>query len=99
MAEIRVTSNELKSKADMLQQYNTQFRSEVNTMTGYEAELAGMWEGEAQAAFRRAFNDDKAKMELFASNIDRYVEALRIDAAKYEEAEAKATEIASTRRS
>ena len=99
MAEIKVTSSELKSKADMLQQYVTKFRAEVDKMVGYEKDLAGMWEGEAQAAFRNAFNNDKAKMDQFALNIDRYILALRTDAAKYEEAENKATQIASSRNS
>lgn len=99
MAEIKVTSGELKSKADALQQYVTKFRSEVDKMVGYEQDLAGMWEGEAQAAFRKAFNDDKAKMDQFALNIDRYILALRTDAAKYEEAENKATQIATARNS
>ena len=67
-------------------------------MVGYEAQLAGMWEGEAQKAFRKAFNDDKLKMERFALNIDKYVMALREDAQKYEEAENKATNIATERK-
>ena len=57
-----------------------------------------MWEGEAQKAFRKAFNDDKLKMERFALNIDKYVMALREDAQKYEEAENKATNIATERK-
>lgn len=98
MAEIKVTPSELKSKADMLQQYNTSFRSEVQKMVGYESQLASMWEGESQKAFRAAFNADREKMERFAANIDQYVQALRDDAQKYEQAENAATQIATTRK-
>jgi len=98
MAEIKVTPRELRSKADELERYNRSFRNEVEKMVGYEAQLAGMWEGEAQKAFRKAFGDDKLKMERFALNIDKYVMALREDAQKYEEAENKNTGIATQRK-
>lgn len=98
MAEIKVTPRELRNKATDLENLNRKFRAEVEKMVGYEAQLASMWEGDAQKAFRKAFNDDKLKMERFALNIDKYVMALREDAQKYEEAENKATDIATTRK-
>lgn len=98
MAEIKVTPSELRKKADELERYNDSFRKEVEKMVGYEAQLATMWEGESQKAFRKAFNDDKLKMDRFALNIDKYILALREDAQKYEEAEARATDIATTRK-
>lgn len=99
MAEIKVTLRELRSKADTLEQLNRRFRSEVEKMTGYEAELAKMWDGDAQKVFRTEFNKDKEKMERFARNIDKYIEALREDAQKYEDAETRATNIATQRKS
>lgn len=99
MAEIKVTPRELRNKADELERLNRSFRNEVEKMVGYEAQLAGMWEGESQKAFRKAFNDDKAKMDRFALNIDKYIMALREDAQKYEEAENRATSIATERKS
>lgn len=98
MAEIRVTPSELRAKADALEGLNRQYRQEVEKMVGYEADLASMWEGEAQRAFRSAFNTDREKMERFAQNIDQYILALREDAQKYEEAEQKSASIASTRK-
>lgn len=98
MAEIKVTPSELRKKADELERYNASFRKEVEKMVGYEAQLATMWEGESQKAFRKAFNDDRLKMDRFALNIDKYILALREDAQKYEEAEARATDIATTRK-
>lgn len=98
MAEIKVTPQQLKQKADTLEGLNQKFRSEVEKMVGYESELASMWEGEAQKAFRTAFNNDRSKMDQFAQNIDRYVLALREDAQRYETAENAATNIATTRK-
>lgn len=98
MAEIKVTPSELRNKAEMLRQYNAKLRSEIQNMVGYESSLAQMWEGEAQKAFRAAFNTDKDKMDRFASNIDLYIQALEEDARKYEEAEQKATSIATERK-
>jgi len=99
MAEFKVTPSELRNKALTLRNLNQQFRSQVTAMIGYEQQLAGMWEGEAQRAFRKAFNDDKQKMDRFAENIDKYIQALETDAAKYEEAEQKNLGVASTRKS
>lgn len=98
MAEIKVTPQQLKDKATTLETLNRKFRSEVEKMVGYEQQLAAMWEGEAQKAFRKAFNDDKLKMETFALNIDKYVMALREDAQRYETAENAATNIATVRK-
>ena len=100
MAEIKVTPQELKTKAETLQQrLNTQFRSEVEKMVGYVSQLNGMGEGEAKEAFNKAFNDDKAKMDLFAQNIDKYAQALIESAGQYESAEQMATSLASQRSS
>ena len=98
MAEIKVTPQQLKEKANDLESYNRKFRSEVEKMVGYEEQLAGMWEGEAQKAFRKAFNDDRLKMEQFALNIDTYVLALREDAQRSATAENTATNIATARK-
>jgi WXG100 family type VII secretion target len=98
MAEIKVTPQVLRQKAEELRNYNAQFRAEVQKMIGYEAQLASMWEGTAQQAFRRAFNTDRAKMDLFAQNIDTYIQALLTDAQRYESAENATTNIATTRR-
>lgn len=97
MAEIKVTPQELRTKADSLQSHNTNFRSEVDKMMGYVSQLNGMWEGEAKEAFNKAFDEDKGKMEQFAQNIDKYVQALRDSAEQYETAEQTATSLASQR--
>jgi WXG100 family type VII secretion target len=97
MAEIKVTPQELRTKADSLQQYNANFRSEVEKMVGYVSQLSSMWEGEAKTAFEKAFNDDKPKMDAFAQNIDKYVQALQESAKQYEDAEQMAISLANQR--
>ena len=99
MAEIKVKSTELKSKAETLTQLNSKFRQEVQKMIQYESELATMWEGDAQQAFRQAFNSDRQKMDLFAKTIDTYIRALQTDAGIYEQAEGRAYQTAKTRKS
>lgn len=87
MAEIKVTPKELRSKAQQLQNYNKQFRSEVEKMVGYRTQLDSMWDGEARNAFDRAFDADKNKWDLFARNIDDYVQKMIEAAETYENAE------------
>ena len=56
MAEIRVTSGELKNKAGELRNLNTQFQREVEEMTSEEQRLVNMWDGEAKEAFHTAYS-------------------------------------------
>lgn len=97
MSAFSVTASELRKRAESLTELNSRLKNEINSLEGYEQELASMWEGQAQAAFRNAFNNDKTQMNAFATAIDQYVTALLNIAAKYEEAEQKNQEIASSR--
>lgn len=97
MSAFSVTASELRKRADDLTTLNSKLKGEIQSLEGYEAQLANMWEGQAQAAFRNAFNNDKGQMTAFASAIEQYVAALLNIAAKYEQAEQKSQEIASTR--
>lgn len=97
MALIQVTAAELKAKANELRSCNGQFKSQVGNLESQEAALASMWEGEAKNAFHNAFNNDKTQMDAFYDLIEKYCQALEIIAQKYEQAEARNTEVASTR--
>lgn len=97
MAKIVVTSVTIQSGAEELQNLNAQFKNAVNTLAQLEEALAGMWEGDAQEAFRRAFQSDKIQMDNFFNAIEVYAQRLEAAAAKYEQAEAQNTEIATTR--
>lgn len=98
MSMFRVTSSELRSKAESLRGLNNQFKSAVEALSNQEASLASMWEGEAQKAFRTAFSQDRTQFDNFHSGIQKYIEALLAAAAQYEQAEQKNVATASTRR-
>lgn len=97
MALIRVSSGELRSKANQLESMNSQFKSAVSQLSSQEQNLAGMWEGEAKNAFRTAFNNDRAQFDNFANGIVKYVQALLNAAQEYEKAESTNVTIAKTR--
>lgn len=97
MAEIKVTSRELKSKASELRNLNNQFKKAVDDMTSTEQQLIGMWDGDSKEAFHKAYNSDKSQMDVFHQTIERYCQALESNAAKYENAEQKAVNTATTR--
>lgn len=99
MAEIKVTPAQIKNKADNLRQFNAQFKSEVEKLSAYEQQLAGMWEGEAQKAFRSAFNTDKGKMNRFYENVEKFAQAMDNIVEQYSSAEQSNTAIASQRSS
>lgn len=47
MSMFRVSSSELRQKADQLEQMNNQFKAAVEALSNQEQSLATMWEGEA----------------------------------------------------
>ena len=94
---IRVTATELIARANDLKNLNAQFRSTVNDLEGTEESLRTMWEGEANNAFHSAFTRDKVQMTNFYNAIEVYVQRLLEIAAKYQQAEATNTQIASNR--
>lgn len=97
MAEIRVTSSELRNKAAELRQLNDQFKTAVGDMTTTENHLMGMWDGEAKEAFDSAYNNDVTQMDEFYKTIEKYCQALENNAEKYDSAEQKNLTTASSR--
>lgn len=94
---IRVSAEQLIARANELKDLNTQFRSTVNDLESTEETLRGMWEGDANDAFHRAFTSDKVQMTNFYNAIELYVYKLLDIAAKYQQAEATNREIANNR--
>ncbi len=97
MAEIKVTSGELRNKAAALRQLNNTFKKEVEEMTQNEQSLIGMWDGETKEAFHKAYNSDRGQMDTFYQVIEQYCVALENNAAKYDEVEKKNLTTASNR--
>ncbi len=97
MAEIKVTSQELRKQANELKGLNRQFQKAVNDMNGYQRQLMGMWDGEAKETFNKSYQSDVKQMEEFYRTIEKYCEALEANAAEYERAEKQNVQTASKR--
>lgn len=97
MAFFQVTSSELKSQAENLQNLNGQFKAKALELAEKEDGLCSMWEGAARDAFHQAFLRDRQQMETFGQLIEQYVQALLEIAARYEQAEARNMELAASR--
>lgn len=98
MGYIEVTSTEVRQRASALQELNGQFRNRATELETKEQSLCGMWEGEAKTVFHREFMKDRQQMNAFSQLIEQYVQVMMDIAAKYEEAERRASELASSRR-
>ena len=97
MAEIKVTSSELRTKASELRQLNGQFKKAVDDMTATEGQLMTMWDGESKEVFHSAYTSDVNQMTEFYNTIEKYCQALETNAEKYDAAEQKNLSTASTR--
>lgn len=97
MADFTVSISDLKAKVDTLRQLNAQFKSQVSELEATEANLQGMWEGEAKNTFDLAFKSDKMQMDTFYNAVEVYAQRLEAIAARYAQAEASNVEIAAER--
>lgn len=97
MADFTVSISDLKTKVDTLRQLNAQFKNQVGELESTEANLNGMWEGEAKNTFHNAFSSDKTQMNNFYNAVEVYAQRLEAIAARYAQAEATNIEIAAER--
>ena len=97
MATIRVSANELKARAEQLNEMNQSLKAKVEEFENAVQALAAQWEGEAKDAFLAAAKQDLEQMLNFIQLIEAFIQALLEMARKYEEAERRNTEIAATR--
>ncbi|MCR4813250.1 MAG: WXG100 family type VII secretion target [Lachnospiraceae bacterium] len=97
MALIRVTAEELKNRAEMLNEANANLKAKIQEFEAASQALAAQWEGEAKDAFVNAYTQDKAQMDNFSNVITDYYQKLSYIAQNYDAAERKNTDIATTR--
>lgn len=97
MAMIQVTSARLRNAAEELQNLNGQFKNKAQELSEKEQALCRMWEGEAKKAFHNAFLKDSQQMNAFCGLIQQYIQALLEIARRYDQTEARNTEIAGSR--
>lgn len=97
MSDFTVSINDLKVKVETLRQLNARFKSQVNELESTEANLNGMWEGEAKNAFHTAFTSDRTQMNNFYNAVEVYAQRLEAIAARYAQAEMTNVDIATER--
>ena len=98
MAYFMVTPKELYSTAATLREYNSNFKAQVEALESAEGTLNASWEGSAKDTFHASFMNDKAYMETFATEIEKYCTTLEEMASDYEKSENTNIDIASTRK-
>ena len=84
---ITVTTKDLKARGNDLQRYNKDLKEKINDLKSQEKTLNGMWEGEANEAFHKAFTKDVQQMDEFYKLIEKYVKNLDEIAKSYDQAE------------
>lgn len=94
MAEIKVTSQELRNKANDLQGYIGKFETERQNLVTAERTLMSTFEGDAANTFNRNFTTFDSQMVNFKKVVDEYVVKLNSMADAYERSEAQAAQIA-----
>lgn len=98
MAQFLVTPTELRTAASTLREYNSNFKTQVANLEGSEGTLRSQWSGSANDAFHTAFMNDKAFMDKFAVEIEKYCQTLETIAKNYEDTENANVDIAATRK-
>ena len=96
--KIRVTTAELRKRANDLEALNESFKREVQGLRDDENQLSVSYEGEAQRKFHQAFMTDASKFDSFYELIRRFIQQLRTDADTYDRVERENLNIASTRK-
>lgn len=95
---IRVTTSELRNRAENLRSLNDRFKREVDALNSREKQLLGMFEGDASKAFDAQFQLDKSKFDAFAVGIEQYITRLLSSASAYDAAETRNVGIANERK-
>ena len=97
MAEIRLTSSQLRGKKENLLQLNQNFLEIMNGLDEAVAALDACWEGEAKDAFRQAYQRDRGQMDTFHALIGQYTQRMEEITLKYEETERRSAALAGER--
>lgn len=97
-SQIKVTTSELSSNADNLQNSNNRLNTMIDQLRQQEASLCTMWEGDSKDAFDKAFRHDIDQMKNFYEAIKQHVAKLKEIAKNYETAEQRNVQIANERK-
>lgn len=97
MAQILVTPKELRATATTLREHNSNLKTQVTQLESAESSLNSQWEGPAHDAFHVSFMNDKAYMDKFIAEIEKYCYTLEQIALEYEKNESLNVDTATTR--
>lgn len=87
MSKINVSISEIRNAVTALTELNGNFKTKVTELGSLESELGGMWQSEANNAFRTAFSSDREQWNTFSQLVDQYIQTLSGIADGYERAE------------
>ncbi len=97
MAQIRVSTQELRNTANELEQCNEVFRTQAAGLRDDENLLSQSYEGDSQKQFHTAFMANAEKFDQFHMTVQNFIRQLREDADAYDRMEAENAAIASTK--
>lgn len=97
MAEFKVNIPALTSKMEELMAQNETLKAQKESLSTASQSLKSVWEGEAQAAFTNAVNQDLIKIQDFINLIEQYCQKLNEIIDRYRDAENRNMDTATTR--
>ncbi|MGN0623820.1 MAG: WXG100 family type VII secretion target [Oscillospiraceae bacterium] len=97
MAEFKVNIPALTSKMEELMAQNETLKAQKESLSTASQSLKSVWEGEAQAAFTNAVNQDLIKIQDFINLIEQYCQKLNEIIDRYRDAENRNMDTAATR--
>ena len=97
MADIKVSTQQLRNVASQLSTMKSRLVNEASTMRTHQRTLTSQWDGPSNEEFDRAFNRNVSEFENFNNLVQDYINALNNYADQYERMENQNKSIASTR--
>ena len=97
MSEFSVKSSDLRSNANLLNDYLQKFQKEQGNLTGAEQTLMKGFQGDAAVTFDKNYKELEAKMTNFATVVSEYITKLNEEAEAYDKADIAATNVAGTK--
>ena len=93
----RVTTSELRSSADQLQQFAQSFQSQFEELFQRGKELDDTWDGDANDTFNTQTQGDYPKFEDMYKALTEYIKVLRDTADIYDKGETASVNQVTTR--
>lgn len=97
MAHLELTQAEVNAAIQELTSQNAEFKASVSRLVAAQEELGAMWQGDANTAFKAAFNSDKGQWDNFGNLVTSYIEGLSRIMSLYNNAESRNVDTATRR--